>query len=184
MSFVDEDLLLTSFGQMVEHLSVWLDKAADHLSRLGRDPDLMFGWQLAPDMYPLAGQVRFACFLACEPRFRLQGLPLPAALLAVREEGWASNARPGTLAEAKVLLAQTVVSLAQGVWPSLAPNADRQISLALPDGHVFDLTAAKYLIEWAVPQFYFHINTAYAILRTNGVSLGKQDYAAHMSKYL
>jgi hypothetical protein len=180
----DEDLLPGTFSQMLANLSGWLDKAADHLAGLEQDPDLALSWQLAPDMHPLSGQIRFASFLAREPHFRLQGLPLPAPLLAVRRSGWSSNEQPGTLAEAKALLAETIATLDPEYRAGLAIKLDRTLALELPDGHIFDLTDAEYIRDWAVPQFYFHVNTAYAILRTNGVSLGKQDYAAHMFKYL
>ena len=58
------------------------------------------------------------------------------------------------------------------------------IAHALPQGMVFDLTAEQYVRDWALPQFYFHVMTAYAILRAQGVELGKADYVAHMFAYL
>jgi hypothetical protein len=180
----EEDLLSGTFSQMLANLSGWLDKAADHLAGLGQDPDLMLSWQLAPDMYPLSGQIRFACFLAREPHFRLQGLTLPAALLAVREAGWSTNEKPGTLAEAKALLAETIATFDSHYRAGLATKLERPLALELPDGHIFDLTDAEYVRDWAVPQFYFHVNTAYAILRAKGVKLGKQDYALQMFRYL
>ena len=54
------------------------------------------------------------------------------------------------------------------------------IAHELPNGMIFDLTAEQYARDWALPQFYFHLNTAYAILRANGVALGKADYVTHM----
>jgi uncharacterized protein len=184
MTISSGDFLPKTFSQMLANLSAWLDMAADHMAELGHDPDLMLSWQLAPDMYPLSGQIRFACFLAREPHFRLQGLPLPAPLLAVRESGWSSNERPGTLAEAKALLAETVAVFDPSHRPCFATKLDRLLALELPDGHIFDLTDAEYIRDWAVPPFYFHVNTAYAIFRANGVNLGKQDYALQMFKYL
>ncbi len=55
---------------------------------------------------------------------------------------------------------------------------------ALPQGMVFDLTAEQYVRDWALPQFYFHVMIAYAILRAQAVALGKPDYVAHMFSYL
>jgi uncharacterized protein len=184
MSITGGDLLPITFSQMLTNLSTWLDKAADQLAGLGQNPDLMLSWQLAPDMYPLSGQIRFACFLAREPHFRLQGLPLPAPLLAVRDAGWSSNEQPGTLVKAKALLAGTIAAFDPGYLAGLATDLNRPLALELPDGHIFDLTDAEYISDWALPQFYFHVNTAYAILRANGVKLGKQDYALQMFKYL
>ena len=54
------------------------------------------------------------------------------------------------------------------------------IAHALPNGMILDLTAEQYARDWALPQFYFHLMTAYAILRANGVDLGKADYVAHL----
>lgn len=54
----------------------------------------------------------------------------------------------------------------------------------LPIGLTFDLTAAQYARDWTLPQFYFHVMTAYAILRNAGVALGKADYVPHMFAYL
>jgi uncharacterized protein len=184
MTISSGDLLPKTFSQMLANLSAWLDKAADHMAELGQDPDLMLSWQLAPDMYPLSGQIRFACFLAREPHFRLQGLPLPAPLLAVRDAGWSSNEQPGTLFKAKALLAGTIAAFDPGYLPCLTTDLNHLLALELPDGHIFDLTDAEYIRDWALPQFYFHVNTAYAILRANGVKLGKQDYALQMFKYL
>ena len=59
-----------------------------------------------------------------------------------------------------------------------------QIAHALPQGMVFDLTAEQYARDWALPQFFFHVMTAYSILRSQGVELGKADYVAHMFTYL
>lgn len=58
------------------------------------------------------------------------------------------------------------------------------IAHALPIGMVFDLTAEQYVRDWALPQFYFHVVIAYAILRSDGIELGKADYVTHMFAYL
>jgi hypothetical protein len=58
------------------------------------------------------------------------------------------------------------------------------IAHTLPQGLAFDLTAEQYVRDWALPQFYFHVVTAYAILRAHGIELGKADYVAHMFAYL
>ena len=58
------------------------------------------------------------------------------------------------------------------------------IAHSLPMGMIFDLTAEQFARDWALPQFYFHVMTAYAILRAQGVELGKADYVAHMFAFL
>jgi len=67
---------------------------------------------------------------------------------------------------------------------ALVLNPAASIAHALPQGMVFDLTAEQYARNWALPQFYFHVMTAYAILRAQGIQLGKADYVGHMFAYL
>lgn len=122
------DLLLPTYAQMLRALSAWLEKAGAAREDGG---DGLLTARLAPDMFPLATQVRFACVQAYE-----------------------------------------------GVAPA------RAIAHALPQGMIFDLSAEQYARDWAIPQFYFHVMTAYAILRAEGAALGKADYVAHMFAYL
>ena len=58
------------------------------------------------------------------------------------------------------------------------------MALELPNGMAFDMAAEEYVRDWALPQFYFHVVTAYAILRHHGVAIGKGDYVPHMFAYL
>ena len=58
------------------------------------------------------------------------------------------------------------------------------MAIELPDGMTFDMTGEQYARDWALPQFYFHVITAYAILRHQGVDIGKADYVPHMFAYL
>jgi hypothetical protein len=60
----------------------------------------------------------------------------------------------------------------------------RRIVIQCPDGMTFDLTGEQYVRDWALPHFYFHLVTAYAILRRAGIGLGKGDYVPHMAAYL
>jgi len=62
--------------------------------------------------------------------------------------------------------------------------AQRPLALELPNGMAFDLTGEQYARDWALPQFYFHLMAAYAILRNGGVDLGKPDYVPHMFAYI
>ena len=66
----------------------------------------------------------------------------------------------------------------------LIDSSERAISIELPDGTIFDMTAYEYAVNWAIPQFYFHLMTAYNILRHNGVPLGKADYVPHMFAFV
>lgn len=178
------DLLVRSYAQMLQALSAWLDKAVAHARARGEQPDALLLLRLAPDMYPLAAQVRFAAFHAQEPVYRLQGQPLPEALEAVRREGWSAGERPGSLADAQARIAEAV-ALLDAVEPNaLDGSAEQPIALELPNGMVFDMTGEQYARDWSLPQFYFHVTAAYAILRNHGVELGKADLVAHMFTYL
>ncbi|SAK47186.1 PF09351 domain protein [Caballeronia catudaia] len=175
-------LLVPTFLQTLKNLSAWLDKAAAHDS--SRNADALMTLRLAPDMYPLAAQVRFVCFQAQEPVYRLRAMALPPALLNVRGEGAKSNEQPGTFADAKARLAEAIALLSGLSDDALDVGADLQIALDLPNGIVFDMTGEQYARDWSLPQFYFHAVTAYAILRNHGVPLGKPDYVSHMFAYM
>ncbi|KVZ42410.1 DUF1993 family protein [Burkholderia ubonensis] len=177
-------LLVPTFTQFLRGLSSWLDKAAAHRQAIDAEPDALLSERLAADMYPLAAQIRFACFQALEPVCRLRGEPLPEALLAVRQEGWNANAQPGTWADAKARI-DDALALLDGLSPTaLDQGGTLPIALELPNGAVFDMTGEQYARDWALPQFYFHVITAYAILRNQGVELGKADYVSYMLAYL
>lgn len=178
------DLLVPTFVQMLRAMSAWLDKGAAHATARGDAPDALLSRRLAPDMYPLAAQVRFPCFQAQEAVRRLRGEPVPAALAEVRREGWEAGKRPGSLADAEARIAEAL-SLLGGVGSGeLDAGADRPVALELPNGMAFDLTGAQYARDWALPQFHFHASIAYAILRHDGVALGKADLVPHMFGYL
>ncbi len=177
-------ILLPTATQMLAALSAWLGKAAAHEAERGRSADQLLALRLAPDMYPLASQVRFAAFQAMEPVYRLRGEALPETMENLRREGWSGGERPGTLADAQACI-EAALAFLRGVDPeTLEAAADRPLALELPNGIVFDMTGATYVRDWALPQLYFHLVTAYAILRNHGVPLGKADYAAHMLAHL
>ncbi len=175
------ELLVPTFTQALRAMSGWLDKAEAHQ---GADFATLLSNRLAPDMYPLAAQIRFACFQAEEPFYRLQGLALPDALLAVRQQGWNANTDAGTWTQARECLTDAIRFLRGLEAGALDQHGGRTIALTLPNGMVFDMSPEQYARDWCLPQFYFHLTTAYAILRQQGVPLGKADYVPHMLAYL
>ncbi|MDR5881179.1 DUF1993 domain-containing protein [Caballeronia sp. LZ032] len=181
-------LLVPTFVQTLKNLSAWLDKAAgpdkDKSGEAAAGLDMLITLRLAPDMFPLAAQVRFACFQAQEPVYRLRGEDVPQALRQVREEGVKSNEAPGTFADAKARIQEAVSFLSLLTPDALDDAANRPIALDLPNGVIFDMTGEEYARDWSLPQFYFHAVTAYSILRSHGVVLGKPDYVAHMFPYI
>lgn len=176
------DVLVPTYVQMLGALSAWLAKAEARLP--GREADSLLSARLAPDMFPLSTQVRFACVQAQEGAFRLRGRPFPDTIQVLLDEGRNAAERPGSITDARARIDETlaVVKALAADAPELDPKTP--IAHALPAGMIFDLTAEQYARDWALPQFYFHVMTAYAILRSKGVDLGKADYVAHMFAYL
>jgi hypothetical protein len=161
------DLLLTTYDNMLGSLDGWLAKAADH-----PDGDALLERRLVDDMFPLARQIRFVCNLPGE------------AMAAIASAGFSSSdIDDTTLSAARERIAATR-ALLQG-WRNTPFSADdAPIEFSLANGMTFDLDTASYVRDWALPQFYFHLTSAYAILRAAGVPLGKADYVGFMFLYL
>ena len=176
------DMLLPTYIQMLGALSAWLTKA--EAQRPGGDGDALLAARLAPDMFPLSTQVRFACRQAQEGVFRLQGREFPVSLQALLDEGRNGGEAPGTMAAAQERIAETLAVVEAAEAEGIAVDPVSSIAHALPIGMVLDVPAERYARDWALPQFYFHVVTAYAILRAQGIELGKADYAAHMLSHL
>ena len=174
------NLLIPTYTQMLNALSGWLDKAVEHSC----DPEAVLNLRLAPDMLPLSSQIRFCCVQVHEAVLRLQGEPLNDVWKTLLYEGQNAGDHPGTMEQAKRRLAETVAFLAALEPHCLDAGRDRKIAIELPDDMVFDMTGEQYARDWALPQFNFHLITAYAILRNAGVPLGKADYVQHAFAYL
>ena len=175
------DLLIPTYRNMLRTLRGLLDKAE---AQLGADAaGALLSARLAPDMFPLATQVRFACVQAQEGPLRLLGQSLDA-IQPVLDEGRNGGEHPGTLAEARARIDEALAFLDTLPADALdqAP-ADQQIELTLPMGLTFNLTREQFARDWAIGQFYFHVMAAYAILRANGIAIGKADYVPHMFAY-
>lgn len=174
-------LLVPTYIQMLQRLSAWLDKAK---AQRPDDAETLLSARLAPDMFPLATQIRFACRQAQEAVFRLKGEAFPASSNILLEEGRNAGEHPGSIADAQTRIAETLDLLHALPTTALDIDPKTPIAHALPAGMTFDLTAEQFARDWALPQFYFHLMTAYALLRANGIDLGKTDYVAHMLPYL
>jgi hypothetical protein len=174
------DVLVPTYSNLLTALSAWLGKAGEQLA----DPDTVLSARLAPDMFPLSTQVRFACVQAYEGVSRLRGEAFPPVWQELLEEGRSGAAHPGTLAETKSRIDTTLSFLAGLPSGALDDTGSRAIAHDLPTGMVFDMTGAEYARDWALPQFYFHLMSAYAILRHQAVQLGKADYLQHAFAYL
>ena len=170
-------LLHPTYLQLLGALDNWLIKAQ---SQLGGEADAIMAAKLAPDMFPLSTQVRFCCVQAMEGMARVQGVPFPRAVTDLLEEGRNAGAQPGTIAEARARLQETIAWLERQNADAACTGANDPITHELPNGMVFDFSGLQYARDWALPQFNFHLMIAYAIMRHEGVELGKFDYVAHL----
>ncbi|ONH51161.1 hypothetical protein SAMN04490182_2429 [Pseudomonas cedrina] len=160
------------FSQMLNTLKGLLAKGNEHASALGYDPQNLLDSRLAPDMHHLATQVRFACTQAQDAVNRLSGQPTSAL------------ETPLSMDEAFALIDTALQALAGADRELIEGRAEELIVIKLPGEITFEMTGNEYAVNWATPQFYFHLMTAYSILRHNGVPLGKADYVPHMFAYL
>ena len=177
-----QDALAPTYLQMLQALSAWLGKA--EAQRPDGAAEALLSARLAPDMFPLSTQVRFACVQAQEGVFRIQGQPFPASIKVLLDEGRNAAEYPGSIADARARIDETVAVVNAAGLEAIDVDPATPIAHDLPMGMIFDLTAEQYARDWALPQFYFHVMIAYAILRNAGVELGKVDYVTHMFGYL
>jgi len=162
------DASIPQLTKMLANLERWLDAGAAHAQKRSFDPELLLGFRLAPDQYPLVRQVQSACDAA----------KFAAARLADKEAPKHPDTEK-TLAELKARVRTASEYLASFTRTDLDGADERVVSLPMFEGK--KITAANYFFELALPNFYFHATTAYAILRHNGVELGKRDYLGHLT---
>lgn len=161
------------FTQQTRALLGQLGKAADWCAKQGVAEADLLDTRLAPDMFPLAKQLDFV----------VNQLLRPMRLLAAREIADPPDAAQ-TIAAHRDRLKAALTLIADMDPAQLDANPDRIISMDLPNGMAFDLPAAAYVRDWALPQFWFHIMTAYALMRMRGVPIGKADFVPYMMKHM
>ena len=152
------------FVNTLGNLAAILDKAQAHCDARKIDPLVLTGYRLFPDMFPLSRQVQIACDTAKGAVARLAGAEIPKHEDSER-----------TFAELKARIAKTI-DFVQSVKRERVDGAeDKEIVLQMRSGER-RFTGLQYLLGHALPNFYFHVTTAYNILRHNGVELGKGDF--------
>lgn len=148
----------------LKNLSAILDKAEVQIADRKLDPAVILSSRLYPDMFPLIKQVQIACDNAKGPIARLAGMEPP------RHE---DNEK--TFAELQTRIAKTLEFIATVRPDQINGSEDREIVLKLgPQETRFN--GLQYLCGFALPNFYFHVTTAYCILRHDGIDVGKRDY--------
>lgn len=152
------------FAQILDALSAVLRKAEAHAEARKIAPEVMLGLRLSPDMFALTRQVQITCDFAKNTAGRLAGVELPKFL---DEEK--------TFAELQERIARTK-AFVTGLDSKAFDGAEGRMIQFPMRGKPHEMTGAAYLNSFALPNFYFHATTSYAILRANGVDLGKGDY--------
>lgn len=155
-------VLVRAFGA----LSGLLDKAAAHAATKKIDPAVFLQARLAPDMYPLVRQVQIASDTAKGCGARLAQADVPSY-----------PDTETTFPELQARIAKTVAFLRGLDAQRFVGSDDRSVTLKLGSREK-TFSGRDYLLSFALPNFFFHVTTAYAILRHNGVDIGKMDYLA------
>lgn len=156
--------------KMLQNLDRWLTAGEESAKKRSFDPAVLLAARLAPDQYPLTRQVQAACDAA--------------KFLAARLGGKTPPSHPDTEQTIEELHARirTVVEYLDTFTPADFEGADSR-TVPLPFAKGKAMKGADYAVEMALPNFYFHITTAYAILRHNGVPLGKIDYIGSLNMF-
>jgi hypothetical protein len=152
------------FVNILKNLAGILDKAQAYADAKRIDPKVLTGYRLAPDMFALARQVQVATDTAKGACARLAGVEIPKY-----------DDTEQTFAELKERIAKTIAFIETLKPVQIDGTEDKQIALKL-GGQERTFTGMQYLLGHAHPNFYFHVTTAYDILRHAGVELGKRDF--------
>jgi len=153
------------FTHSLTSLSSLLEKGLAHATAKKFDPSVLVNARLAPDMFPLSRQVQIACDVAKNGTARLAGLEPPR---------FEDNEK--TLEELRARIARTIDYI-KGVPVSAFEGAeDRDIRVPAGPEKFLDFKGLAFVQRWVIPNVFFHITTAYAILRHNGVDVGKRDF--------
>jgi uncharacterized protein len=153
------------FRQMLLALNDVLGKAEAHIEAKKVDPAVLLQTRLALDMFPLVRQVQIACDFANSVTARLASVAVPAY-----DDG------EQTVAQLKARIARTVATLDSMNEAQFSGSESLEIVLRPGTPKEKKLTGRAYLLAYGLPQFFFHVTTAYNLLRHNGVEIGKKDY--------
>jgi len=158
------------FIKNLNNLSAILKKAEEHALAKKIEPEIFVNARLAPDMFPLSRQVQIATDGAKGCAARLAGVEVPSYPDTEK-----------TFAELQARIAKTIEFVKAFTPKQIDGSEERKVTLKLRDQEVTFL-GQPYLLSFVLPNLYFHITTAYAILRHNGVDLGKRDYIGGLDK--
>lgn len=164
------DLTVPVFIKRLQSLKHFLHKGIEHAKETGISESDYLGLRLSPDMFPLLKQVQIATDNAKGAVARLAGVePLKIEDIEI------------TYAEIDARIDTVIAHLESFTADQFEKASEAKIELPYFEGKYF--TAHDYVTEFAIPNFFFHLNMAYAIIRTSGVPLGKPDYLGALTMH-
>ncbi len=156
-------LIVLEMKKLLGSLDGCLEKATAQAAAKKYDPSVLLQSRLAPDMFPLIRQIQATCDQAKYAAARTSGREVPS-----------HPDTEQTMEEARKRIASVISYLGEFSARDFEGSDERSVTTPRWDGK--SMTATNYLIEHAMPNFFFHLTTSYAILRHNGVDVGKRDY--------
>ena len=165
MSLSMYDASVPVLKQMLTSLSHVLARAEEHALEKKIDPNALLQARLFPDMFPLTRQVQVACDFGKSIPSRLAGTDVPAY-----------DDTEQSFADLQARIARTVEFIDEIDPASFEGSEDRPILLRAGTPKERSIGGRAYLLNYGLPQFFFHVTTTYALLRHNGVGIGKKDY--------
>ena len=160
--------ILLEMKRLLKNMDGWLDKASAHAAAKGYEANVLLQARLAPDMFPLVRQLQSACDNA---KF--------AAAFTTGKEPPVHADTEQTFEEVRARIA-AVTGYLDGFTAKDFEGTDSR-TVRRPRWEGKSMTATDYFIEQAMPNFFFHLTTAYVILRHNGVDVGKRDYLGQIN---
>lgn len=164
MSFSIYEASIPPMIRSLGNLSKFLDKAVAQAKSEDRNPNDLLDARLAPDMYPLPRQIQIASDSAKGCAARLAGVEPPS--FPDTEQ---------TFPELQTRITKTIDYLKSIAPEQVAGAEDRTVTLKFPQGEM-KFSGRDFVTGFALPNFYFHVTTAYGILRHKGINVGKMDY--------
>jgi hypothetical protein len=158
------DISIPVFIRGLGQLSHLLDKGLAHAQATGIDPATLVDARLAPDMLTLAGQIQRASDASKLGAARLAAITAPS--FPDTEKTWE---------ELGARIAKTIDFLKSVDRARIDGFEDRTVTMKVGE-HELEFTGQRYLLQFALPNFFFHVTTAYDVLRHSGVPIGKRDY--------
>jgi hypothetical protein len=164
MSITMHSASVPIFVRMLANVNTWLDRAEAHAAAKKFDTSVYLNTRLAPDMLPFTKQIQIACDTVKFCVARLAGVESPKF-----------EDNETTLAELRERISATIAYVKSVPAAQIDGSEEKEVTLPRRDGPLV-MTGEAYLKHFVLPNFFFHLTTAYALLRHNGVEVGKMDF--------